>query len=398
MLSTYPVLEGLGGGARRARAMAEALSAVAQIDIVSLCVDADRTREVSLPDRPVTEVVVPRSGRHADAETRLRALSEVPSVTDMAAAVLWPASPQLVREMRVSCQGADAIVLAHPYLVEAAKELAPGVPLVYDAHNAEVGMKDQLLPKTEAGNWWRAIVEQAETAAVEESVIVAAPTDGDRESLGALAGTDEHILVVPNGTDAAAVDFTTGPERTRRTAQLLAGRDLPADAAGVVLFVGSGHPPNLTGAKRVVNLASRMSAVQFLVVGRCGEVLDPARVPANLTITGRVPDDELAELLAGATVALNPVSEGGGSNLKVIEALAAGLPVVTTDVGARGVPRDLVTVTDVPGLSHGLDQVLSNPEATRERVQRARTWVSESLDWTVVMQQFVEAVNESTSP
>jgi glycosyltransferase involved in cell wall biosynthesis len=398
MLSTYPVLEGMGGGARRARAMAEALASLAQVDIVSLSVDADRIHEVSLRDRPVTEVVVPRSGRHADAETRLRALSEVPSVTDMAAAVLWPASPQWVREMRASCEGADVIVLAHPYLVEAAKKLAPGVPLVYDAHNDEVGLKDQLLPETEAGDWWRAVVERVETAAVVESVVVAAPTDGERESLGKLAETDDHILVVPNGTDAAGVTFTTGTERAQRTAELLARRDLPADSAGVVLFVGSGHPPNLTGAERVVELASRMTAVQFFVVGRCGEVLDPARVPSNLTITGRVTDDELAQLLAGATAALNPVSEGGGSNLKVIEALAAGVPVVTTSVGARGVPRDLVTVTTVPGLSHGLDQVLSNPEATRERVQRARTWVSESLDWAVVMQQLVETVNESIWP
>ena len=398
MLSTYPVLEGLGGGSRRARAMAEALSAVAPVDVVSLSVEAERVAEIHLPDHEVSEVVVPRSGRHADAETRLRALSDVPSVTDMAAAVLWPSSPQFVREMRAACRGADVLVLAHPYLVDAAKGLAPGVPLVYDAHNDEIALKDQLLPRTEAGDWWRAVVKRVESAAVAESVVVAAPTDRERESLGQLAGTDEHILVVPNGTDAAAVEFTTGSERARHTARLLARRDLPADAAGVALFVGSGHPPNLAGAKRVAHLAARIPAVQFFVVGRCGETLDPARVPANLTIAGRVGDDQLAELLAGASVALNPVSEGGGSNLKVIEALAAGLPVVTTSVGARGVPRDLVTVTSVRGLEHGLDQVLSNPEATRERVQRARIWVSESLDWTVVMQQFVEAVNESISP
>lgn len=394
MLSTYPVLEGLGGGSRRARAMAEALAGVAPVDIVSLGVEAQRIDQVTLPDRPVSEVVVPRSGRHADAETQLRTLSEVPAVTDMAAAVLWPASPQWVREMRASCHRADVIVLAHPYLVDAARALAPGVPLVYDAHNDEIALKDQLLPRSEAGDWWRAIVTRVETAAVGESVIVAAPTDGERESLAALVGSDDHILVVPNGTDAARVAFTTGAERTRRTADLLARRSLPATAAGVVVFVGSGHPPNLRGAERVVELASRMPTVQFLIVGRCGEVLDSARTPANVSITGRVSDGELAEILGGATVALNPVTEGGGSNLKVIEALAAGLPVVTTSIGARGVPRDLVAVASVRGLGQALDQVLSNPETTRDRVQRARAWVTESLDWAVVMQQFVEAVEE----
>ncbi len=394
MLSTYPVLEGLGGGSRRARAMAEALAAIAPVHIVSLGVEAERIAEVHLPAHDVTEVVVPRSGRHTDAEVQLRALSAVPSVTDMAAAVLWPASPQLAREMWAACRGADVIVLAHPYLIEAARELAPGVPLVYDAHNDEIALKDQLLPAGEEGDWWRAIVERVETAAVRESVVVAAPTDGERESLAALVGHGDHILVVPNGTDAARVTFTTGEERARRTAELLARRGLPAAAAGVVVFVGSGHPPNLVGAERVVALASRMPAVEFLIVGRCGEVLDLARTPANVTATGRVTDEELAEILCGATASLNPVTEGGGSNLKVIEAMAAGLPVVTTAVGGRGVPRDLLAVTSVRGLGHTLDQVLSNPEATRDRVERARSWVTESLDWTVVMQQFVEAVEE----
>ena len=246
---------------------------------------------MTLPDRPVSEVVVPRSGRHAEAETRLRTLSAVPSVTDMAAAVLWPSSPQLVREMRASCQAADVIVLAHPYLIEAAKTLAPGVPLVYDAHNDEIALKHQLLPNGEAGDWWRAIVKRVETAAAGESVVVAAPTDGERESLAALVGTDDHILVVPNGTDAARVAFTAGDERARRTVDLLARRNLPATAAGVAVFVGSGHPPNLHGAERVVDLAPRMPTVQFLIVGRCGEVLDPARTPANVSITGRIADE-----------------------------------------------------------------------------------------------------------
>ncbi len=147
MLSTYPVLDGLGGGSRRARAMAEALTAVAPVDIVSLGAEAQRIAEVHLPDPEVSEVVVPRSGRHADAETRLRALSEVPSVTDMAAAVLWPASPQFVREVRAGCRGADVIVLAHPYLIDAARTLAPGVPLVYDAHNDEIALEGPVAPR-----------------------------------------------------------------------------------------------------------------------------------------------------------------------------------------------------------------------------------------------------------
>ncbi len=398
MLSTYPVLEGLGGGSRRASALADALASTARVDIVSLGSDATSVAEVTSAERPITEVVVPRSARHRDAETELRGLSGVASVTDMAAAVLWRASPQLVREIRASCAVADVIVLAHPYLVEAARELAPGVPIVYDAHNYELALKDQILPDDEAGDWWRSQVERVETTAVRESVLVSTPTQADREAFAAIAGTDRDIVVVPNGADLSRLTFTTGPERVRATGRLLERLGRPVGAAGVAIFVGSGHPPNLAAADRIIQLAPRMPNVEFLVVGRCGEVLDPTTIPENVTITGTVDDDELAEILAGATIALNPVTEGGGSNLKVIEALASGLPVVTTPVGARGVPGDLVSIAGRGGMRVVIDQVLSNPEAAEARMERARRWVGESVDWSVLTEPFVAAVKASVWP
>src|SRR4029077_19852371 len=57
---------------------------------------------------------------------------------------------------------------------------------------------------------------------------------------------------------------------------------------------------------------------------------------ANAGLLGVVDDETLAALLATADVALNPMLSGAGSNLKLATYLAAGVPVITTPLGARG--------------------------------------------------------------
>src|SRR5439155_1549071 len=78
-------------------------------------------------------------------------------------------------------------------------------------------------------------------------------------------------------------------------------------------------------------LAARTPGWTFLVVGSVGRPADSA---GRVRVTGAV--DDVLPFLRAADVALNPMTEGGGVNLKVPEYLAMGLPVVTTRFGMRG--------------------------------------------------------------
>ena len=84
---------------------------------------------------------------------------------------------------------------------------------------------------------------------------------------------------------------------------------------------------------------------------------------------GYVPD--LRPVLAAADVAVNPVATGSGSNVKLSEYLAAGLPVVTTPLGLRGYEdvAGLVTLADLEGFSAALqghgEKGKTRPELTR---------------------------------
>src|SRR5439155_438951 len=72
------------------------------------------------------------------------------------------------------------------------------------------------------------------------------------------------------------------------------------------------------------------AGVRVVVVGRCGLGRTPVD---NVLIVGEVPD--VADYLRASDLALCPLVSGSGTSLKTIEYLAAGLPLVSTEVGVR---------------------------------------------------------------
>ena len=152
----------------------------------------------------------------------------------------------------------------------------------------------------------------------------------------ALRWTGQGVVhVVPNGMDCAkfagVVPHADGPRLT------MAGTMMEGpNSDGAVWF-----------ADRVLPAVRRaVLDAEFWCVGRepCPEVAALAGRCAGVTVTGSVA--EVGPYLAGSAVAVAPIRFGTGTRLKILEAMAAGLPVVSTRVGAAGLDfaagRDLV--------------------------------------------------------
>lgn len=112
----------------------------------------------------------------------------------------------------------------------------------------------------------------------------------------------------------------------------------PKDNSNTVfstVFMGSGHLPNQEAALTLANkIAPLVPEVQFNIIGTC---LPEGKYSSNVIRHGRVSDAVKEELLSNSNLALNPMSTGSGSNIKVLEYLARGLPVLSTEFGIRGV-------------------------------------------------------------
>ena len=128
----------------------------------------------------------------------------------------------------------------------------------------------------------------------------------------------------------------------------------PAPASREIVFVaGFGHPPNEDAALWFVSdiLPMILAAVpdaHVSIIGACPT--DRVRALSGVTVFANVSDAALRAAYARARVAVVPLRYGAGVKLKVAEALREGVPLVTTSIGAQGLPElsGIVPVRDEP--------------------------------------------------
>ncbi len=329
ILSTFAAEPVRHGGHKRLRGLATALTAEFDVVVLALVNTHSGSRRRRLTGG-VEQLTIGRSGAHLRADFRLKALLDTP-VDDIACHLLWPASPTYADALAGELDRADVVMLAHPYLVTSLPDdLA--VPLIYDAHNVEQDLKSATLEGRPGASRLLQAVLEAETAAIDRAGLISFTSASDGIRLSQLGAA--QTIEATNGIDASTPRTEVERLQARRRFfedQGVADRSLP-----VAVFMGSNHVPNREAASRICTWASQVPSVHFVIAGGV-EIPNSATSGANLTLVGPFASGAERRLLAMADVALNPVASGSGTNLKVLDALAIGVPVLTTDVGARGI-------------------------------------------------------------
>lgn len=290
------------------------------------------------------EVVIPASPEFSRREGRL-GFQLKRSVGDIAALMHWPLLKEYVSAFKSLSADADVVIATHCYMG----------PLIdfnwrgrvwYDAHNVEADMKADILglqrPMAPARNEryrsrnsaaWEALnsVMAAEGQLVKRSEQVWAVSKADLQRLADLYGPPAGVMqVVPNGTTVPDPVTLEPSHRAERKARL----GIPPQT-GLALFVGSNHGPNNAAAQHVVRLAGMLPGWRFAFVGSVCETIT-GTLPPNVMPLGRLSEKELWALLAAADVGLNPMEQGSGTNLKILDYAAHGVLVLSTPVGLRG--------------------------------------------------------------
>ena len=143
-------------------------------------------------------------------------------------------------------------------------------------------------------------------------------------------------------------------------------------------------------------IASQVPGARFTIIGRAppsGLVERAARRKANWTFTGYV--DDVRPYMKGAAVSVIPMRVGGGTRLKVYEAMAAGTPVVSTSVGVEGLPVTDGThylCADDPDLFADSVVALLRDHARRRAISRqARQLVEAEFSYLAAARVFEQA-------
>lgn len=137
---------------------------------------------------------------------------------------------------------------------------------------------------------------------------------------------------------------------------------------------------------------AQVSEVQLTITG------DHANLPLppadHVVLTGFV--DDVRPLIAAASVSLVPLRIGGGTRLKILEAMALRTPVVATSKGAEGLeaqPNEHLLLADTPeAFAEAIVRLLREPDLRQRLADQAYQLVAEKYDWAIVMPHFLNIV------
>jgi glycosyltransferase involved in cell wall biosynthesis len=292
--------------------------------------------------------------------------------------------PALLREKLMWC---DVTVADFPFVHPIfSAPSGRGSLRVLSTHNIEHRMCDG------GSRWLRAAVRTVELGAAAACDVLVSCCESDGRFLERHA-TVRRSIVVPNGVDLGRFHgLESGRGPTRRALGL-------ADDVKVFLFTGSKYGPNREAFDYLLDFAERHAGllveegIHILVVG---SVTTPVRRP-GLTATGKV--DVVEPYFAAADAALNPLSSGAGTNVKMGEFLAMRLPIVTTAFGARGfdlADGETAFLFERDGLAPVLSRVRRLLDEDRGRLRRmandAYTRNETAVDMDACARRLVEAM------
>lgn len=217
-------------------------------------------------------------------------------------------------------------------------------------------------------------------------VLVCSEEDRARLRTGA---PDLRVTVVPNGIDPAY--FSS---------------EVAWPANGSLVFVGSmDYHANISGALHFVHailpmIRARHPDVRTYIVGKNPTPEVRALAGDHVVVTGAV--DDVRPYLAGAAVSVVPLLVGGGTRLKILEAMAMGKAIVSTPVGAEGISAtDGDTLLLAEGAREFADRVselLDDEPRARAMGARARELVLRRYDWRAIVQRIADQYDAATLP
>ena len=334
-----------------------------------------------------TEITVPFSEVHLAALRILQANAGSYSITDASFPLLCGFSEDYCLNAKRAAREADIVIFSHPWAYATAGEVVQkgSQLLVYDAHNVEGVFKRQMLDGTPAGRVIAAGVEGLERELCRRSDIILTCSHQDRLILAQKYGLAlAKIRVFPNGAFTRQVVPATALERVAAKAELLLDRTV------VALFIGGHYPPNTEAAVFIRDqLAPACPEVTFAILGDVGDALveksSAMPLPRNMLATGRISEEDKFRWLRASDIGINPMFSGSGTNLKMVEYMAAGLPVVATQFGARGF--ECVEIHRAAAAEEFAAQITTlarNPRQRRELGRRNRRQVEREFDWATI--------------
>jgi glycosyltransferase involved in cell wall biosynthesis len=226
-----------------------------------------------------------------------------------------------------------------------------------------------------------------ETRTLQRFQHVIAVSDHDRKEMLALA-PGCSITVVPTGVDTEKYQPSPSTSGNPPLIVFTGSMDWEPNIDAVEYFCREIFPTVLAGFPNA----------RFQIVGRNPHSRVRKLASSSVEVTGTVPS--VAEYLRNATVVIVPLRIGGGTRLKIFEAMAMRKAMVSTSVGAEGLDvtsgKDCLLADDAPSFAAAMLAVLRDP-ALRRSYEDSAAALAARYDWSQIARRFADALGEAAN-
>lgn len=288
-------------------------------------------------------------------------------------------SDRLVRfkeELKRTLKTTDLVILDHVGAVSLIKGVQIDVPILYASHNCETSLAEQMYPRLKDNI---SKIREMEESIIGISDMITYCSHEDIDKMKSLFTVDVPTKYIPNGTDQRSF-IRSDTSRSKS-----------------IIFIGSGHPPNVEAAQRLIPVARALPNFEFNIIGKCGNGLDRSMLPPNMRVLGHVSEDQMDDLFKNSFAFINPMLNGSGTHLKVMRAMSYGIPIISSDVGLRGfTPEEIDGTMVVANTDSEMVDAISNlgvPKVYRTFSSNTLK-LAKSYYWDTIQADFCSAVDQ----
>jgi len=219
-----------------------------------------------------------------------------------------------------------------------------------------------------------------ERAAVKRFHHVIAVSEHDREQMSAMTDPS-RISVVPTGVDLKQYAASATASATEKLIVFVGSMDWEANIDGVDYFCREVWPA----------VKKSVPAARLRIVGRNPHPRVKRWANDSIEVTGTV--SSVVEHYREAAVNIVPLRIGGGTRLKIYEAMATGKATVSTSIGAEGLDvedgRDILLADTAANFADSVVKLLAD-EQLRQRIETAAARKAAQYDWAMIADRFEE--------
>lgn len=288
-------------------------------------------------------------------------------------------------------QNADIVICSHPWSSLSIHKNSRQF-FIYDAHNCEYLLMDRILERHILKSLVLRQVKKIEEDACKKSDLILVCSEKEKKDFIDLFHLNaDKIIIVANGTDISKKNDRMAKEDYRLKLSLLA-KDK------VIVFIGAYYKPNIDAARFIIErIAKELKEFQFLIVGTVFEAFKTQQLPSNVKFLGWLSEEELDAVLRTSDIGINPMFDGSGINIKMLDYMSYGLPIVTTQVGARGIEtkgKQPMIIASVDEFADNIKTLTSDKALYKRISENCKSLVTEHYDWKMISKKLQDVIIE----